>query len=843
MRRLPFDRLLPLMVSLLFFLPLAGLAAVTVDVSASPYYVSPQQYTINSYSSDANGYVTLTLARNHTFHVGDNITMTNFTHSDPDCWSFSCNYSRADRSFDITAIPAPNQITYLSDCRHANKSGTLTGKSVCITANQNTTRLQQAIDDVCANGGGTVNIPADVAPYDLIRPLFVANNSNDITIKGTGMATCLRASWGVSIPLVLGMQKDYGMTSALYPQLTGVFDTSVTATHYGLCTYDGSTVRASGYFPFSAFAYGSSTTETLGSNSTNCTPSYYSAETAWTLDLIVRNDESTANMSGTICGVGSGGPNADITDPRTIWTIEANTTHNGVQGTWFCFKTQTNDAAKTLATNYLLITTSALAPGVHRFSVQCDFGGTGNCRAWYSKDNAALSLCPSNQVNLGANAQRFMEMAYGAFRLGKTTESCFAGAPAQKWTFCGVATRNALKYHASNSPQTLADGTTTPSDNDRYFNCNGDGSTIAYLPLTEQPSAQETKTVVKTITGGATCDSTYFDTGFWLPNRATSAMSGTITLKDMAFDSGGYYGGTPVAVGEAGHVVLQNLVERSTLLYGVATMDCQVSPYIEINACTIGGIEAQVFAKSAKLLMRVVEGGPGVSGGVKLVGSWGTVDTMMENTGSFCRYLGKIYAGPASMPVNGPLLIKNISNDNESGLSDMQAFYYLEPSLNAGPGGNAIEILGITNGGVLPTNFTYFQLADPPFVASVPNARLRVAQIYHNGASIRSVALVNSTHWYGKIYDCSRYWPITFGFLEVPSGNPADCHIVTYSQDDNSLFGSTNCNGWKWYAGCHVLMCPTPGGNTGAVTEYRCTTTYNSTTTPDASKWATDTLQ
>jgi len=710
-----------------------------------------------------------------------------------------------------------------------------------MTPDQITTGLQQALDDVGAVGG-TVTIPPNLSTYQLSGPLYLWSVNNPVTVKGGGYGTniCARPQIGPTIPFILGMKKDYGMTAALYPALTGVYDSSVTTPKYGLCTYDAASgVRASGYFPVSSLAYGSNKERTIAGTyyPTGCAlPSHLYLETAWTLDLCVRNDDATP-MVGTICGAGAGGPNGNITDPRTIWTVETDGTT-----TWFKFKTQGKTDPTNLTTESLTIATSPLTQGVHRISVQLDFVA-GTCRAWYSKDNPSLSLCPTGQLNLAADSRRFMNLEYGSFRLGKMAASCYDGAPAKgdsspaKWTFCGLRMNWDAVYNPASSPQTLVSNGTL-NDNVRYFDAdNGAGSrdkTLTRLLLDTQPSAGAHKMVVAYQDGrNMRNNDGYTSTGFWLPNRALQPMTGKITLADIYMAITGYYDGANFAIAEASSAELHNVNGASWPLHGITTFDCPIARALTVITANIASNDTALFAQSTQLNVRA--SGMGACGSIfRLVGCWGECNSIMWGESQSLERAACIYAGPASMPMNGPLKMYGFCNDNEGGTPTLFKFFYLEPSLAAGPGGNVFEIYAYANGGQVDPNGSFLELADPPLVGGgVPKAFVTV-NIAAINAAMNCFAKVHSSNWYGSLYDCSRNWPLSWGYLNVDNG--ITCHMKTFSQDANSIPSNAN---WHWYAGCDVVQCPTPAAQAGAVTEYRCT---GSGVGP-AATWTTDTLQ
>ena len=58
--------------------------------------------------------------------------------------------------------------------------------------------------------------------------------------------------------------------------------------------------------------------------------------------------------------------------------------------------------------------------------------------------------------------------------------------------------------------------------------------------------------------------------GYWLPDRKPEPITGTITLRDLQLFGGSSNCGTPVAVGEAAHVVVENVYEGAGGYQGFA---------------------------------------------------------------------------------------------------------------------------------------------------------------------------------------------------------------------------------------------------------------------------------
>jgi len=723
-----------------------------------------------------------------------------------------------------------------------------------MSAEEQTRNLQNAITAVCNwPDGGKVIIPGNTTAYTITRPLAVWSANHDVEIVGSGRSTSIQCPYvGNNMVFLLGLQPNYAntpLTSGHYPLLTGVFDNSVTAPKYGLCTYDGAT-RASGYFPASPLAFGSTTPQTYKRSETDVRTTYpmsnhLESETVFTLDLCLRNDTMTP-VSGTICGAGAGGAQGDITDPRTIWTVES---HNGV--TTFNYRVQHMDRcppalqvypwghATALETKHLTVATTALRQGVHRISVQLDFA-TGQCRAWYSCNSTMLTSSGSG-LNLGTN-YRFQPLDYGALRLGATTDSCFSGAPAapQQWTFCGLRIGNAVRYATVNGGQSPA-----LTDNVRFFNADGHANTIGFLPLNAPSSALTIKSLVTTMLGAAVNDLNNGPVnGFWLPCRPSAPMNGMITLRNMEVANNGHGTGVDFGVFEAGHVQLKSLHALFGAFYTLCTFDCPIARQVECDNCHFECVEAEVFAKSCQISLKNTEGGGGRNVDV-LVGCWGIVqDQLFGPSSVFNEYHIKCFAGPAAMPVRGKLTLSNICDDNENQWSTFKGVVYAEPSLNASPDGNTLEIYGIPINSDMPdagvSESCFIELADPPNVdaAAIPNAKVTIDAIFNqfNAAQpMTELALVNSPHWIGRINDCYREALYDYGLLKLgvtpqyPNGLMENqCHVVTYMQDGNTVPTTGGYNGvvknWHWFAGCHVLLCPTPGDTPPHYTAYRCTT-------------------
>jgi len=723
--------------------------------------------------------------------------------------------------------------------------------------------LQHAVLDVEANtDGGTVVIPAYPDAWYYNHPIFIGQGN--VTIMGQGQGTKLGITNDCTAPLCLGVKSGinyagrtdtYGtgqtITPSHFPQISGVtpmvLDASVTG-KYGLATYDGTT-RAAGYFPPGNLAlgkWGSTITElTYDTKNGNAPVQTTDIHTYWyyqpvtTIDLCLWKRD-TGTLSGVICGAG-GGPNGNITDPRTIWTFETDASNR------LCFKFKTvtkgaydagntNNPAETTRT--LLLTSGAVTgQGVLRISVQIDFqnpdqttASTAKCRAWYSftpqGNTTVTNPTMSDKQDFSGNL-RFKKFEYGAFRLGAVTQQPFSGTPAagQDWVYCGLSMAAGAIWStaggddALNAAQKkLSDGTVA-NDAYRYFTtASGRPGTYTALKLNQPPSTSSYSSLhaVQELVDGAQSSVG----GFWLPSRSLTPLSATapITLKDLFFQSPSG-NTTPIIVGEAGRVNMRNVNISYCVVQGISSLNCNpTNAVLDLEAVATGwaAYDTGVYARGCKVLAQGC-GHAGIMTGMRLVGCTGFVDNVC--TGAVQReYNIKLYADP-SLP-GGPMRFSVFQGDNESNWWEYPArgFFYVEAAsgLVLTITANCPNVYGMADFA------TYVELCDPPGGATGPGVLNLSSMGSNSGNQAESIVRCHSNNWYGRI-DGFRaaqaqiggtgiYY--RYGPIKVDTG--VTCHVKTVDLSTNTppAFGN-------WVNGCHSILVPDATSVVGGYSEYR----------------------
>ena len=114
-----------------------------------------------------------------------------------------------------------------------------------------------------------------------------------------------------------------------------------------------------------------------------------------------------------------------------------------------------------------------------------------------------------------------------------------------------------------------SDDATIPNDNDRYFSDWGNNrALLGLLPLDDHAPS----TLVHYIDGRGCDDAQGY--GYWLPDRPLQPIDGTIAVKNLALYPPSTCWGTPIAVGEASHVLIQGVSEWGGACDGVGSWDC-----------------------------------------------------------------------------------------------------------------------------------------------------------------------------------------------------------------------------------------------------------------------------
>ncbi len=680
-----------------------------------------------------------------------------------------------------------------------------------------TAMLQRALDDVAANpDGGTVVIPAHAQAWQVSRPLFVG--SPKVTIAGEGMGTTIRMNGRCSL-FLLGIRDAYPeapISAAHFPSVAGqtppVLDTSVPRAT-GLRTNDGH-VRAAGFFPLCPFTLGAR----LARYPNNGT--HYSADPVFTVELCVRNNGDGV-MKGVICGVGDG-PRGDIGDPMTLWTIDSDPT----TGAHLAFHARVQDAMGRESLLTLPLATAPVGAGTLRVAVQLDFTAGRAC-AWSSISTVLPLPLACTAVATLPTGTRFKTFAYGAFRLGRVTDSPFTGSPADPltrqlgdWTYAGVYLGDALRYAWPTAPgaaQARLDGAAI-TDASRYFTRDA-GSIALSSDRPRDPAASNHLVLMRC---GQRTDGEYFY-GYWLPMRplALNAQGGTTIVRNLRLDLCAPFTGAAIVIGEASRVSISEVVSCMMNAHGISDWGCHVPNCpVTVTHVAFDALEAIYYGKSQNLDIRQFNGRPGWTA-FRLVGCQGALRGMLlgDSDNTDHAYF-MLHAGP----YGGPLSIENICFDNE-GYENPHldgALFYAEPSLHPGPGGNALDIKLIYDGTMYTRlNQAVVQLADAPGGAVTPPGRLTLALLaIPNAPEQHPACLVrcSSTHWEGRIEGYPQHdMRLTIGPIDY-SGPPGGCRLHTYQYDAIGLPTEG-----AWLAGCHELTIPAALPAPGSGTVYRCT--------------------
>lgn len=634
--------------------------------------------------------------------------------------------------------------------------------------------MQKLVDEIASDPqGGTLTIPGDYSHWTIDRPIFVSGNN--ITIKGDGDATQVFSApsvYGTSL-FILGAKSRYAgaaITAAHRPSLTGLLDGSAGAGRYGLRTWaDG--VSASGYFPFSPFCVGPGVAQNM------ITYWHDDPSGKMTFDLCVVNN-GTGVMKGTICGAGAGGPHGDITDPRTIYTLEASPT----DGTNVKFRFKTVDAHNGVAIDDILLSAAALGAGVHRFSVQIDLSSNLAC-GWFSTSASASGaglVAPALTTRLKlASGLKFKAFEYGALRLGRTTAQPFSGTPSVgngtdgDWTYAGLAMRNKAVYDmtgAMGSAQALAGGGAL-NDGIRFLAGHEDNNLVALLTA-DAPGSGSTDNMLVSLLAGRSLDGNR-GWGYWLPDRKVSSVLNSITLSDMHLDIVSFRQGCAVTVAEAGNVRLKNIYQEHCL-QGISSWGCVPAPAtLQISQSYLNGTDACLFANGQQLDI-VNAHMASVQSVMCAVGCNGQVKRCMAEIPSGTPdYMFKLLSGANG----GPLTFLSCDFDEEGYPRPNLGIFYAEPS--AGDP-TSLEIRDY-DPHEPSSDFSIVELADPP--GNPPNiapAKLTI-ETGTVGAAAALVSIVNchSSNWYGKILDFDPNWLNYLNYGPVKYDGPPDqCHIM-----------------------------------------------------------------
>ncbi|MDB5301607.1 MAG: Pectate lyase superfamily protein, partial [Phycisphaerales bacterium] len=653
-----------------------------------------------------------------------------------------------------------------------------------------------------------------------------------VTLAGEGGGTRIT---GPNILFILGCKQRYGdaISADHFPAIgaeTGVLDKSVKDARFGLRTFDGKT-RASGFFPACPLAFGYKVLSDPSGDywkdyeRGSGKPTYWQNWPQYTINLAVRNNQATP-IKGVLCGVGAGGLSPELTkgnidDPLTVWTIESDpATGNDLS---FKFKVIDKDGKESVRS--LPLSKAPAGEGTHRISVQLDFK-TGKCEAWYgTSEKSIVQPTLASTLDLGAGL-KLKAFEYGAFQLGKVTGRMFSGAPADgDWTYCGLSLFSAPRYAIDNeaahvgAPQQQAAAGAPADDAYRFFPPESDPALVTYLPLTAAPTDLLVSCRNGHEYGG---DSRGF--GYWTPERKPEPIAGTITLRDVQLFASSANCGTPIAIGEASRVVLENIYEGAGGYQGVSTLPCDVANRVlEAHNCRFVGSDASLYGFDQTVHCDNVNGGGGETM-FRLVGCRGWIDSVIVTSFLSCDYYVKLHAGRRG----GPMRISDFCIDNEGcAYAPHKACFYAEPSLDGGPDGNRLTFPGAIYTGTLNNDQAVIELAAPPGSGVAKTAGILEVDGVDLGAEPKkqahSIVLCRSDCWSGKVRMAETRWATLLSHGIVSYTGAGRCGIVSCHADSTSLPDKGT-----WLEGCHAFRIPDhldPRTGAWVFKTYRCTRT------------------
>ncbi len=683
--------------------------------------------------------------------------------------------------------------------------------------------LQKALDEVGAAGGGTVVLPARAGEWLLQEPIYISDPN--VTVAGEGSGTRVN---GPGILFVLGASRRYpeAISPGHFPPITddsAMLDPSVTEAKFGLRTFDGK-VRASGYFPACALAYGTKIARDPSGNYWKDyeigagKPGYWRNWPRYTINLAVCNN-SASPMRGVICGVGAGGLSRALTtggiaDPLTVWTIES----DAADGRNLAFKFNVVDREGKESIRVLPLSTAPAGEGMLRISIQLDME-KGLCRAWCGSVSAPVL---SGSLELGAG-YKLRAFEYGAFHLGRVSGHSFSGSPSDggaggDWTYCGYSLFSESRYSIGGtddrigSAQHRLGGADAPADDRyRYFPEPKDPGLIAFLPLSKQEPGGAIA-----CRGGAGYDGASAGPGYWLPDRENPSVGGVITLRDMHL----FGDSMPITIAAASHVVLENIYEGGGGFQGVGSFHCEPEgSVLELRNCRLVGWDASLFARGQNIKAENLSGGSGETM-LRLVGCRGSIDHVVITGFIASDYYVKLHAGERG----GSMRISEFCIDNE-GLdwAPGKACFYAEPSLDGGPEGNRLSFRGTIYTGSLSTGQAVIELADTPgLTRSASRLDIDGIDLWSNPKKpASSVIRCKSDLWTGDILQAETHWAEVLSRGIIDFTGVGKCGIVSHHEDGAALPSKG-----AWLAGCHIFrMADARDETTGAwaFASYRCT--------------------
>ncbi|MDB5357249.1 MAG: hypothetical protein JWN24_3702 [Phycisphaerales bacterium] len=258
------------------------------------------------------------------------------------------------------------------------------------------------------------------------------------------------------------------------------------------------------------------------------------------------------------------------------------------------------------ATKIILLARNCNSTGVYRLAAQIDFP-SGTARAWLRKpgENDFTRTC-NDEKTIPKNS-RFKEMEFGYFVIasGDGSASCSNGreAPPTDLTVCGLHMSAALRY--ADGEKLLRRGNDSPTDdNSRYF-ANDDGA-MAFLPLTDNPSENESKTAGLLVTvqhGSASGDAGQKGYGYLkVPVQVWGI--GAPRVSDLTLKPGPTWG-AGVVNWHTLNLLLCNLDIRGGF-YAVGDLFYGAQYPCEVRNCLLSGSEAAFSGSSNVVYMKDV---------------------------------------------------------------------------------------------------------------------------------------------------------------------------------------------------------------------------------------------
>ncbi len=210
--------------------------------------------------------------------------------------------------------------------------------------------------------------------------------------------------------------------------------------------------------------------------------------------------------------------------------------------------------------------------------------------------------------------------------------SPFDGSPTAKgrgdWTYCGVSLFEVPRYAVDGAADQLGalqqtHGGKTADDAYRYFPPNTERGLLTYLPLTAKKPQ-----VLVPFQDGNTYDDARGGVGFWMPSRKIEPVGGTIAIRQMHIDPGGFGTGTAILIGEASHVVIDDIYTMGGCVQTVGNLNCGVTGgLLEMRNCNVLGGDSSVYCHSMTIHATNLSGGGGEAA-FRLVGCRGYVQQL-----------------------------------------------------------------------------------------------------------------------------------------------------------------------------------------------------------------------